>query len=157
MWRIYSNPDPQGYRPQTIHIFLPFYFVTSNCTRWFEPFYLQQIKRTRVTSPDKNRAEVVCVSINRPSPAEKPTFLGEPSNVVYRFVLDIKRKLRTSRFRICTMPPYHLWAFCAIQDGVQDGRHFKQTDRTPLLFDIERWFSCQTLCFRVKEFIEMVN
>jgi hypothetical protein len=73
--------------------------------------------------------------------------LGEPSNVVYSFVLGIKWKLRMSRFRICMMPPWHPWAFCAIQDGVQDGHHFKQTSRTPPLFNIERWFWCQTLCF----------
>jgi hypothetical protein len=67
------------------------------------------------------------------SPAEKPPFLGVPSDVVYSFVLGIKWKLRMSRFRICMMPPWHPWAFCAIQDGVQDGRQFKQTSRTPLL------------------------
>jgi hypothetical protein len=73
--------------------------------------------------------------------------LGEPSNVVYSFVLGIKWKLRMSRFRICMMPPWHPWAFCAIQDGVQDGRQFKQTSITPPLFSIERWIWCQTLCF----------
>jgi hypothetical protein len=81
------------------------------------------------------------------SPAEKPTFLGEPSNVVYSFFLPIKWKLRISRFRICMMPPWHPWAFCAIQDGVQDGGQFKQTPRPPLLFNIKQWFWCQTLCF----------
>jgi hypothetical protein len=59
--------------------------------------------------------------------------LGGPSNVVYSFVLGIKWKLKISRFRICVMPPWHPWAFCAIQDGIQDGHHFKQTPRTPPL------------------------
>jgi hypothetical protein len=78
------------------------------------------------------------------SPAE---FGGKPSNVVYSFVLGTKWKLRMSRSRICMMPPWHPWAFCTIQDGVQDGRQFKQTSRTPPLFNVERWFWCQTLCF----------
>jgi hypothetical protein len=72
------------------------------------------------------------------SPAEKPPFLGVPSNVVYSFFLGIKWKLRMSRFRICMMSPWHPWAFCTIQDGVQDGHQFKQTSRTPLLLNIER-------------------
>jgi hypothetical protein len=75
-----------------------------------------------------------------------PHFRGPP-NVVYSFVLGIKWKLRMFRFRICMMPPWHPWEFCAIQDGVQDGRQFEPTFRTPLLFNIERWFWCQTLCF----------
>jgi hypothetical protein len=66
--------------------------------------------------------------------------LGEPSNIVYSFVLGIKWKLRMFRFRICMIPPWHPWAFCAIQDDVQDGRQF-----TPPLFNIEIWFWCQTL------------
>jgi hypothetical protein len=82
--------------------------------------------------------------------------LGKPSNVVYSFVLGIKWK-RMSRYRIYVMSPWHPWAFCAIQDGVQDDHQFKQTSRTPLLFNIERWYSCLTLRFRVKEFIKMVN
>jgi hypothetical protein len=84
------------------------------------------------------------------SPAEKLTFWGEPSNVVYSFVLGIKWKSRMCRFRICMMPPWHPWAFCAIQDGVQDCHQFKQTSRTPLLINTEGWFWCQTLCFQGK-------
>jgi hypothetical protein len=86
-----------------------------------------------------------------------PHVWGYPSNVVHSFVLGIKWKLRMSRFRICITPPWHPWAFCAIQDGVQDGCQFKQTPRTPLLFNIEQWFWCQTLRFKVREFIEIVN
>jgi hypothetical protein len=58
-------------------------------------------------------------------PAEKPPFLGEPSDVVYSFVLGIKWTIRLSSFWICMMPPWQPWAFCAIQDGVQYGRQLK--------------------------------
>jgi hypothetical protein len=55
---------------------------------------------------------------------------GKPSNGAYSFVLGIKWKLRMSRFRICVMPPWHPPAFCAIEDGVQDGRQFNRSGIT---------------------------
>jgi hypothetical protein len=92
------------------------------------------VRNTQRRSKWHIRCQIIRTKAN--SPAEKPPFMGVPSNVVYSFVLGIKWKPRMSRFRICMMPPWHPWAFCALQDGVQDGRQFKQTSRTPLLLNI---------------------
>jgi hypothetical protein len=118
--------------------FLPCYINKPHCLTWRNATLNCTVQR--YTESHCTTSQSIYIMIVRQN-------LGEPSNVVYSFVFSIKWKLRMSRFRICMMPPWHPWAFCAIQDGVQDGRQFKQTSRTPPLFNIEQWFWCQILCF----------
>ena len=81
------------------------------------------------------------------SPAAKSRFWHEPSKFVYSFVLGLVWKLRLSRIRICRVPTWHPWAFCVIQDGVQNGRRITKSPLSHLLIEIETHFLGLNLCF----------